>query len=186
MNAGYVDAYLRGDDDRASSEKVAIPVLKRPEQPSTQMVSTASSSCTNSCSNDAGPVSDMNRAHHTPDLIKSKQPDTSSDSAETNRIPDQHQNETVDAMKISTAITICDCSPDANDPYPADENALNTTVCAIAEELIHQYNTRGVDISVIKEKLCQGFRKGIAAGEGCRVQNYILFEVLDEISNNLS
>lgn len=82
--------------------------------------------------------------------------------------------------------SVCGCPPDqAIDSWPAQEDILNTTLCAIAEDLIQQYNTRGVDMKEIQKKLWIGFRKGLAAGEGCRVQNQVLFQVLDEISGNV-
>lgn len=66
--------------------------------------------------------------------------------------------------------------------YPTDDDVLNTTLCAIAEDLISQYNTRGVDMDGIRQKLCT--RQG-ESSDGCRVQNHLLFQVLDEISNNI-
>ncbi|RJE19027.1 hypothetical protein PHISCL_08640 [Aspergillus sclerotialis] len=81
--------------------------------------------------------------------------------------------------------SVCDCpSTYDEDQWPADEDVLNTTLCAIADELISQYNTRGVDRAEIQRKLWDGFRKGLNTGEGCRVQNQLLFQVLDEISND--
>lgn len=78
--------------------------------------------------------------------------------------------------------SICDCGP-ASNSWPEVDNPLNTTLCGIAEDLIHQYNVRGVDINVIKKKLWAGFRNGTT--DGCRVQNQVLFEVLDEISGSM-
>lgn len=63
-----------------------------------------------------------------------------------------------------------------------DDDVLNTTLCAIAEDLISQYNTRGVDMDGIQQRLCA--RQGEST-DGCRVQNHLLFQVLDEISNNI-
>ena len=68
--------------------------------------------------------------------------------------------------------------------FPSEEDVLNSTLCAIAEELISQYNTRGADLEEIKGKLWTGFRAG-TTGDGCRVQNQVLFQVLDEISNTI-
>lgn len=77
------------------------------------------------------------------------------------------------------------CGSVTDDPsFPTNEDVLNTTLCAIAEELISQYNTRGVDLAEIQKKLWDGFTKSCATGEECRVQNHILFQVLDEISGN--
>lgn len=79
---------------------------------------------------------------------------------------------------------LCICPTGSRDltDFPSEEDVLNTTLCAIAEELINQYNTRGADPIEIKQKLWSGFRAG-NPGDGCRVQNQILFQVLDEISN---
>ena len=77
---------------------------------------------------------------------------------------------------------ICGCPPSDADPWPSNDDVLNTTLCAIAEELIQQYNTRGLGMEEIRKKLWIGFSKGLK-DDGCRVQNQVLFEVLDEISN---
>jgi hypothetical protein len=66
----------------------------------------------------------------------------------------------------------------------SNNDLMNTTMCAIADELIDQYNTSGADIEEIRRRLWSGFRSG-KTGDGCRVQNQILFQVLDEISNNV-
>ncbi|KAJ5526905.1 hypothetical protein N7513_011064 [Penicillium frequentans] len=66
-------------------------------------------------------------------------------------------------------------------PSRAIGYVLNTTLCAIAEDLIAQCNARGTDIEELRQRLCSGFSKG--QGDGCRVQNNILFQILDEISN---
>lgn len=79
------------------------------------------------------------------------------------------------------------CCPAGKAPassFPTDDDVLNTTLCAIAEDLIGQYNTRDVDMDGIRQRLCSGFRSGQSA-DGCRVQNHLLFQVLDEISNNI-
>lgn len=57
-------------------------------------------------------------------------------------------------------------------------------LCAIAEELMNQYNTRGTDLEEIRQRLWSGLQSGVS-GDGCRVQNNILFEVLDEISHDV-
>ncbi|KAL1989361.1 hypothetical protein VTN96DRAFT_123 [Rasamsonia emersonii] len=190
VDAGYIDEYLRGDCDdhdeeaRAVSEKIAIPALRRRVELSQAVSRPSRSSCdTITGSKDAGYASRSNNTEQTANTTDLKQPDPSSNpTAETGRIPDAPRETAADTKTLSRAATICDC----DDSWPADESALNTTLCAIAEELIHRYNTRGVDMAVIKEKLCAGFRRGMSVGEGCRVQNHVLFEVLDEISGNLS
>lgn len=96
-------------------------------------------------------------------------------------------NELADAMDkpLNQDQSICGCAPAEDErSWPTNEDILNTTLCAIAEELINQYNTCGVDMAEIRRKLRSGFSKGLTTDEGCRVQNQILFQVLDEISNN--
>ncbi|PYH43217.1 bZIP transcription factor [Aspergillus saccharolyticus JOP 1030-1] len=82
--------------------------------------------------------------------------------------------------------SVCGCSPHETPTWPesASGDVLTTTLCAIADELITQYNTRGVELDEIRRKLWAGFTKGLTTEEGCRVQNQILFQVLDEISNH--
>ncbi|KAJ5894173.1 hypothetical protein N7495_005864 [Penicillium taxi] len=79
---------------------------------------------------------------------------------------------------------LCKCPTGDPDPTPVSHNSdvLNTTLCAIAEELISQYNVHGVDLEEIRHRLRSGFCNG-NPGDGCRVQNNLLFQVLDEISN---
>lgn len=81
---------------------------------------------------------------------------------------------------------LCKCSPGQRDlaSAPVGGDVLNTTLCAIAEELITQYNTRGTDLEDIRRRLWSGFQSGVT-GDGCRVQNNVLFQVLDEISHNI-
>ncbi|KAF7719280.1 BZIP transcription factor [Penicillium ucsense] len=79
--------------------------------------------------------------------------------------------------------SFCQCGP--GDDLPAGEgDLLNTTLCGMAEELINQYNTVGIDIDEIRKRLWAGFKAG-ATGDGCRVENQVLFQVLDEISNGI-
>ncbi|KAJ5477029.1 hypothetical protein N7539_007173 [Penicillium diatomitis] len=79
--------------------------------------------------------------------------------------------------------SFCQCGP--GDDLPAGEgDLLNTTLCGMAEELINQYNTVGIDIDEIRKMLWAGFKAG-ATGDGCRVENQVLFQVLDEISNGI-
>lgn len=80
---------------------------------------------------------------------------------------------------------ICGCSAERQGPETvSDEDVLNSTLCAIAEEMINQYNTKGIDVDEIRRRIWSGFRAG-ANGTGCRVQNHILFQVLDDISGDV-
>ncbi|KAJ6102195.1 hypothetical protein N7486_004622 [Penicillium sp. IBT 16267x] len=84
----------------------------------------------------------------------------------------------------SSTPSLCNCPAGQSDEWSSEEDVLNTTLCAIAEDLIVQYNARGADIEELRRRLCSGFTKG-QPGDGCRVQNNILFQVLDEISNGI-
>ncbi|KAJ5384640.1 hypothetical protein N7517_002551 [Penicillium concentricum] len=80
---------------------------------------------------------------------------------------------------------LCGCRSERQIPETvSDEDVLNSTLCAIAEEMINQYNTKGVDVDEIRRQIWSGFRGG-ANGTGCRVQNHILFQVLDDISSDV-
>ncbi|KAJ5130893.1 uncharacterized protein N7515_006932 [Penicillium bovifimosum] len=80
---------------------------------------------------------------------------------------------------------LCGCRDEREVPETvSDEDVLNSTLCAIAEEMISQYNTKGVDVDEIRRRIWSGFRAG-ANGTGCRVQNHILFQVLDDISGDI-
>lgn len=93
-------------------------------------------------------------------------------------LPSIAQNPTAE---VSNGQSVCGCPAD-DSSWPADEDILNSTLCAIAEELISQYNTRGVELAEIQRKLWTGFSRS-TTGDGCRVQNQILFQVLNEISD---
>lgn len=71
-------------------------------------------------------------------------------------------------------------SPCCEDHEPAD--GAFTTSCTRAYILIAQQNFRGLDELSIKERLWRGFRKARDEKEGCRVENTVLFSLLDFIS----
>jgi hypothetical protein len=91
-----------------------------------------------------------------------------------------------DFQPLPTDQSFCGCEPvdDELNSWPFNDKVSNSTLCATAERLVNQYNVRGVDMAEIRKKLRPGFSKGRAPGEGCRVQNNILLELLDEISND--
>jgi len=64
---------------------------------------------------------------------------------------------------------------------PAD--AESTTLCSQAFVLISQQNFRGVDAHTIRSWLYEGFRLARNQSEGCRVDNKLLFGLLDFISS---
>ncbi|PTU20493.1 hypothetical protein P175DRAFT_0478344 [Aspergillus ochraceoroseus IBT 24754] len=174
LPADALETYLQAGDDPMMAQKVAIPALQRPpakSQPRCQDARGAPCSATRDCP----PV--------TPSL-----------ETPVPRVPCTDDKKVTNGEKSCTGddeeprepkiLPLCACpSGDGEESVPASDEVLDTTLCAIAETLIHQYNTHGVDISEIQQKLRAGFSRGIAS-EGCRVQNHLLFQVLDEISGD--
>jgi hypothetical protein len=59
----------------------------------------------------------------------------------------------------------------------------STTLCITAYNLIDQQNYRGLETSTVYQWLRQGFRSGHDRLDGCRVENSILFSLLDFVSS---
>lgn len=59
----------------------------------------------------------------------------------------------------------------------------STTLCITAYNLIDQQNYRGLETNTIYQWLRQGFRSGYDRLDGCRVENGILFSLLDFVSS---
>jgi hypothetical protein len=59
----------------------------------------------------------------------------------------------------------------------------STTLCITAYNLIDQQNYRRLETSTVYQWLRQGFRSGHDRLDGCRVENSILFSLLDFVSN---
>ncbi|KAJ0422384.1 hypothetical protein BJY00DRAFT_311105 [Aspergillus carlsbadensis] len=160
-----LDAYLKRMDNPVMAQKVAIPALQR-------SVIKAAPSCAPKPAIEAC-TSDI--------------PEDNNTSVETEKTATTAAEERPGKAEKSPSpemATFCGCTPEEGlESLPISERVLNTTFCGIAEQLVEQYNTRGVDISEIRQKLRDGFFRGLAE-EGCRVQNQILFQVLDEISNH--
>ncbi|KAI9045734.1 bZIP transcription factor [Aspergillus affinis] len=179
LASSEIDSYLRAGSNPVMTEKVAISPIRPVE---------------------AGFDSKHQEAVITARLGASSQSERDIVDAQPGRLPEQYLSEGDSEFLKATHLTgfaerfekpayqdqtICGCAPAENEKsWPTNEDILNTTLCAIAEELINQYNTRGVDVVEIRRKLWSGFSKGLTTDEGCRVQNQILFQVLDEISNN--
>lgn len=157
IESGVVNGYLQMNEgnDSVAGRKIAIPVLRRGRTQEDW------GACTH-------PLAE-GRSYN------SKQPKTPEDD-----LPYTSRSPTTESVRSQS---VCGCSAD-EDSWPANEDILNTTLCAIAEELISQYNTRGVEVAEIQKKLWAGFSRGAATGDGCRVQNQILFQVLDDISDH--
>ena len=175
-----VEDFLRLAEDPALSQKVAIPALRRSEGVGDGSQCQGKGNCAGPCSSDKQTDGDTSQADQLERLV--------SPAPEPKMVPQEHEKSHVpvpergSAESSSKSQSVCGCI--ADDSLPTNEDVLNTTLCAIAEELINQYNTRGVDMTEIQKKLWDGFCKSDATGEGCRVQNHILFQVLDVISNN--
>lgn len=163
---GVIDSYLRTTEESEMARKVAIPALGRAERSQCQSVFARSFSSKKETSGNA---------------VCCTKPEESVFIGEPGVNPDNGTVMAHQSMSLRSRI----CGSVADDPsFPTNEDVLNTTLCAIAEELISQYNTRGVDLAEIQKKLWAGFTKSCATGEDCRVQNHILFQVLDEISGD--
>jgi hypothetical protein len=87
----------------------------------------------------------------------------------------------VTALSINSSYDGFPASPANCNNYPPvlDES---TTLCSKAYALIAQQNFRGLDTSTLRNWLESGFRRGKSQNEGCRVQNPLLFSLLDFIS----
>jgi hypothetical protein len=57
----------------------------------------------------------------------------------------------------------------------------NTVPCSVAKEMIDHYNIDGEAFEQIKTRLAAGFAPPAHPGESCRVNNQLLFEVLNDI-----
>lgn len=163
-----IDHYLRlADQGTSAHRKVAIPALQRPAEAS-PTISPPTCDAENQ-KEDSGKQCEENKSARKPVPSETKQG------------PNQQQQQQLKPENPS----LCECAPENPEgTWPSEDDVLNTTLCAMAEELINQYNTRGADIEQIRRKLWSGFRAGVS-GDGCRVQNHILFQVLDDISNDV-
>lgn len=68
---------------------------------------------------------------------------------------------------------------------PLIKNNENTILCSEAKEILDQYSIDPLDVPFVKARLATGFCKPAMAGQGCRVDNRLLFQVLSEINLNL-
>ena len=62
------------------------------------------------------------------------------------------------------------------------ENDSNSVLCSVARDLISQYDIPPQDMETIKLKLATGFSRSTSPSSGCRVNNQLLFQVLNEVS----
>ncbi|KAL4927977.1 bZIP transcription factor [Aspergillus undulatus] len=167
-----LEAYLQSIDNPVTAQKIAIQRL-----PTATRGRNDGTKCSRPCSSAGSPSS----KEETPSDHSGPVTATSKGNTENKIEPHSGKAEQRTRAEISP---FCACSPEEGlESLPVSERVLNTTFCAIAEKLVDQYNTRGVDVSNIKQKLREGFFRSTSE-EGCRVQNQVLFQVLDEISNH--
>ncbi|KAJ5818627.1 hypothetical protein N7474_004218 [Penicillium riverlandense] len=135
------------------------------------------------CLQQAAPAPVLDRKIAIPALPRSTH---SASPVSSTAVPSASESSHDDSLKSPENPSLCRCPITGQDvdTLPSDQDQLGSTLCSIAEELIHQYNTRGTDLDEIRRHLSAGFRKGMA-GDGCSVRNQILFQVLDEISNGI-
>ncbi|KPM34829.1 hypothetical protein AK830_g11746 [Neonectria ditissima] len=69
---------------------------------------------------------------------------------------------------------------DLNPPGPEE----STTRCRDAYKIIAEQNYAGLDAFTLREWLQPGFRGASAKDDGCRVENGLLFSLLDHISSS--
>jgi hypothetical protein len=74
------------------------------------------------------------------------------------------------------------CAPDCSCPISGNYES-NTTSCAVAYQMVLQYNAKRLDMVEIHIRLWKGFRAGKNGNKDCTVVNKVLFELLDYISN---
>lgn len=155
VSRGSVQKYLQDVDAANVNRKIAIPAIQRSEKSETQSPE---------------PTAEMPQIHK--DLeIKLV---TTDGGKQQHGQPKQEEPDPA----------FCGCRSERQESTMNDEDVLNSTLCAIAEEMINQYNTKGLDVDEIRRRIWSGFRAG-ANGTGCRVQNHVLFQVLDEISGDV-
>lgn len=165
------------DQDTELGRKVAIPAMQRlPETPSVSSShegsGTRSSSTVTQVPTD--PIEEPAAAEQMPvnDGCCTSVP-----------APTQLAEQQCQPSNPAATTLCCSGSKSQANSVAAEDDVLNTTLCAIAEDWISQYNTRGMDMEGIRQRLCSGRKE--QSSEGCRVQNHLLFQVLDEISNNI-
>ncbi|KAE8414153.1 hypothetical protein BDV36DRAFT_13870 [Aspergillus pseudocaelatus] len=176
LPAETIAEYVQAVEDPNMAQKVAIPALRQSLAMHNQQKNCRNPPSLPRCQTDS-------EVPHTEDLGGLSKTDVSQNA--TKLAQKTEPQGTLDQQISNQRQSICGCLPDtAAGSSPTSYDVLNTTLCAIAEELIKQHNRRGLDMAEIQKKLWAGFCNGLTTDEGCRVQNQILFQVLDEISGD--
>ncbi|KAE8328237.1 hypothetical protein BDV39DRAFT_204077 [Aspergillus sergii] len=176
LPAEIIAEYVQAVEDPNLARKVAIPALRQSLAVQNQQKNCRSPPSLPKCQTDS-------EAPHAEELGGLSKTDVSQNAT---RLAQKTEPQvTFDQQVSNQRQSICGCLPDtAAGSRPTSYDVLNTTLCAIAEELIKQHNRRGLDMAEIQKKLWAGFSNGLTTDEGCRVQNQVLFQVLDEISGD--
>lgn len=169
LSAASVKRSLQlAEQKTVADRKVAIPVMERPAK-------TNSAPCQSPCSTSqvAYSVSSVEK-----DSVE--QPPVNDNVQSTRTIPTQEPTEQQQQCTISPS---CKSTTEqlASETRPHDQNTFNTTLCAAADQLLDRHNARGIDIDELRSRICASVKE---TDRGCcRVQNHILFHILDEISD---
>ena len=172
FSADPIKHYLPlADQDTIADRKVAIPVMNRPADASSE------ASCKAACSTSPHVASsDPNEEE-----ASAEQPPVNDNvQLPTSTIPPQKFTEFQQKCKIH----LCQSSTEqfGSELWPPNQDVFNTTLCAVADELLGQYNTQRVDMDELRRRICSGYTKETDL-DCCRVQNNVLFQILDEISS---
>ncbi|OKL60630.1 hypothetical protein UA08_04163 [Talaromyces atroroseus] len=173
----FLEDFLKDESHRtaAAGEKIAIPRLKASPSQTPATTNTAKS-----CSPQLSKSVDGSCAQ-----IPNCQSGSCREPSEVMSVePTAIQHQTNQSAKMPSIASLCDCGPESTTKWPKSDSSADTTLCEVAQDLIDVYNIRGVDINIIKQRLWPGFRDGDSAG--CRVRNNLLFEILDELSGDIS
>ncbi|KAJ5157298.1 uncharacterized protein N7482_008398 [Penicillium canariense] len=199
ISAELVQQYLQlADQGTVLNRKVAIPAMQRPAELPPIPPSSGTGSPQSSSTRASAPTACSTATERSPSEEASRTPTTCAPlacapttcapttCAPTTCAPVQAETEGPQQRQKPKHAepALCQCPPGNPGMDEGNGDVLNTTLCAMAEELISQYNTSGIDIDEIRQRLWAGFRAN-STGDGCRVENQVLFQVLDEISNSI-
>jgi hypothetical protein len=168
FSVSSIQNYLRlARQDKVVDCKVAITALKRPVVANLAPLSEAT--CPKS--------SQMLCSGPKEEDISVEQPLLKS-----NTVPTHKSTEKLQKYTTSPSCSTTTSQPTSEKPPPPpDQNLYNATSCAVADEFLAGYNARGVDRDEIRRRICPGFEeRGL---DRCRVQNTVVFQILDEISD---
>ncbi|OJJ47627.1 hypothetical protein ASPZODRAFT_131173 [Penicilliopsis zonata CBS 506.65] len=195
VHPAAVEEYVRTSDNPVANKKVAIPAAASRCDAGSSCESSSASACKTQqqqqqqqldpCLQSEVPTGRLEQGVQLNSTRDSTNGSTSDMMSPNTRQTSISEVSGTPPMTVTPDEEICGCCNDPlDDTWPSVEAGdLNTTLCSVAGELLRQYNIKGMDVCEIREKLWAGFRKGTIPGQGCRVENQLLFQVLDEMSN---